>query len=373
MSDNLTRYCAIRDTLMQRYPGKLNGHQRRNLCTLAQMVSGVVGSRKCQLPAIASKVPCLMRDTQRDSRIKRFERFTRNAKNTQATFYTPYVQRLLTSLPAGPLVLVMDTSLAGRQCVVVMVSVLYQKRALPLCWHVVMGKKGHIADEVHVQVLQQAADILPATRQIIFLGDGEFNGLGLLKTLRDLNWQYACRIAKNTLLRELDEDDAYSISCLDIQPGRLIEVADVYYTKEGADPVQVLATWDKAHDGPLFLVHNFELPEEALYWYKRRFQIETLFSDQKSRGFDLHRSHLQDTDRLARLLIASCLAYVWMICLGVLVVEAGWLYRIHRRKRCDLSLFQIGLHWLEHCLNENLRVPVPLKIPRRRRTNECVR
>jgi hypothetical protein len=40
--------------------------------------------------------------------------------------------------------------------------------------------------------------------------------------------------------------------------------------------------------------------------------IETFFSDQKSRGFHLHKSHIADATRLARLLIAACLAYIWM-------------------------------------------------------------
>ena len=59
MSDNLTRYCAIRARLMQRQDATLNGHQQRNLHTFAQRVRGSVGSRKCPLPARASKVPCL--------------------------------------------------------------------------------------------------------------------------------------------------------------------------------------------------------------------------------------------------------------------------------------------------------------------------
>lgn len=372
MGDNLTRYCAIRDRLMQRQRATLNGHQRRNLDTLAQLVSGIVGSRKCQLPAVASKVPC-QKDTCRDSRIKRFERFIRNKNVDTDTFYVPHLAPLLSSLPAGPLVLVMDSSVAGRECVVLMVSVLYQKRALPLCWQVVKGKKGHIADAIHVQLLQEAARLLPGERQILFLGDGEFNGLGLLGTLTALNWHYVCRINKNTLLRETDEKDTYSLRWLNTQPGDLIEVPDVLYTNEGFGPVQIVATWDQQHDAPLFLVHNFELPEEALHWYTQRFQIETFFSDQKSRGFDLHRSHVSACKRLKRLLIASCLAYLWMVCLGVLVKQQGKIGRIHRTKRCDLSLFQIGLHWLEHALNENLPIRVPLKIPKPLRRNECVR
>jgi len=41
--------------------------------------------------------------------------------------------------------------------------------------------------------------------------------------------------------------------------------------------------------------------------------IEIFCSDQKSRGFHIHKSHISDPQRLSRLLIAACLAYIWII------------------------------------------------------------
>jgi hypothetical protein len=38
--------------------------------------------------------------------------------------------------------------------------------------------------------------------------------------------------------------------------------------------------------------------------YRKRFNIETLFSDLKSRGFNAHKSGLRDPERVSRLLIA---------------------------------------------------------------------
>jgi hypothetical protein len=98
--------------------------------------------------------------------------------------------------------------------------------------------------------------------------------------------------------------------------------------------------------------------EEACRLYEKRFRIETFFSDQKSRGFHLHKSHISDPQRLSRLLIAACLAYIWMIYLGALCEKDKWRTIIHRKKRCDLSLFQLGLRILEHFLNEGLLIPV---------------
>ena len=90
--------------------------------------------------------------------------------------------------------------------------------------------------------------------------------------------------------------------------------------------------------------------------------IETFFSDQKSRGFHLHKSPITDHKRLSRLLIAACLAYFWIVYLGALCTKEGHGDIIHRRRRCDLSLFQLGLRMLDYFLNEDLPIPVAFHI-----------
>jgi hypothetical protein len=57
MSDNRRRYRAVRDALKQLYPTEPKGNLARHLNTLAALVSGIVGSKNTNLPAIAGKVP----------------------------------------------------------------------------------------------------------------------------------------------------------------------------------------------------------------------------------------------------------------------------------------------------------------------------
>lgn len=104
-------------------------------------------------------------------------------------------------------------------------------------------------------------------------------------------------------------------------------------------------TWKDA-TRPIYLVSNLELADEACQWYRKRFHIETFFSDQKSRGFHIHKSHLSNPERLFRLLMAACLAYLWLVYLGTLAHVEGWVAIVHRTERCDLSLFQPGLRLL---------------------------
>lgn len=72
----------------------------------------------------------------------------------------------------------------------------------------------------------------------------------------------------------------------------------------------------------------------------------------------MNKSHLSDPLRLARLLIATALAYLWRVYLGRVARVEGWDRVIHRSDRCDLSLFQLGLRLLEHFRNEAMPIPM---------------
>ena len=232
---------------------------------------------------------------------------------------SPFLPALLAGLPKGPLVLIEDGSEVGRGCVTLMLSIVYQKRSLPLAWLVVKGKKGHFPQEVHKALLQSLLSVLPPEREIIFLGDGEFDGCELLKFIREQGWHFVCRTAKNVLLFErengehfFEDDEVFRFTDLMIAPGELLNYK-VAFTAQKLYPVTALGVWEKGYKEPLYLVTSMELAAEAVEWYRQRFRIETFFSDQKSRGFHLHKSHLNCPERLSRLLIACCLAYIWIV------------------------------------------------------------
>jgi hypothetical protein len=76
------------------------------------------------------------------------------------------------------------------------------------------------------------------------------------------------------------------------------------------------------------------------------------------RGFYLDKSHLSDTQRLCTLMIAACLAYLWIIYLGLVALREDWIKIIHRSDRCDWSLFRLGLALLDHFLNDDWIIAV---------------
>jgi len=356
--DNRRIYRTIRIAIKQLFPGEPKGNFARRLNTLAAMVTGIVQSRSCQLPAIARKAPD---GAKADSRIKRYSRWVQHERIEYDGYYLPFVRELLAHLAAiRELVFVIDGSEVGQGCITLMISLIYGKRALPITWLVVKGRKGHLSEAVHLDLLSQLQTILPENCRMVFLGDGEFDGIDLQAALVAKSWRYVCRTAKNVILYE--EGRSFSFDDLFLQVDDQICIPQVWFTKEGYGPVSVIALWERGFAHPVYLVTNFELPDEAIYWYKKRFQIETFFSDEKSRGFFLHKSHLADPQRLSNLMIAACLAYLWIVYLGCVAVRDDWVKIIHRADRCDWSLFRLGLALLDHFLNDGLPIPVSFNL-----------
>ena len=359
MSDNLRRYRAIRDALTQGYPGQPTGTVARHLTTLAAMISGIVGSKSTQLPHIATKVPD---GTQAESRVKRFARWVRNDKITAEVYFVPYAQVLLAQLAFQTLVLVIDGSVVGRGCVALMLHVVYKGRALPVAWLVRQGKKGHFPEAWHIALVKQVEELLPAGAPVVLLGDGECDGTNLQHTLEEAGWSYVCRTGIG--MTATWEGETFRLDTLGTcsKPGTLIELNEVRFTEDAYGPIMLVCCWAKGYHEPLYLVSNMTSADEACHLYSKRFRIETFFSDQKSRGFHLHKSHLSAPQRLSRLLMAACLAYIWIVYLGALCVQDGWVHMIHRGDRCDLSLFQLGLRLLDYLLNEGFTIPVAFYI-----------
>jgi hypothetical protein len=363
MNDTYRRYAAIKHGLLQFYQPHPTGHQERHLNTLVALICGLSGAQRAHLSSIADHAPSHGAD--QESLITCFRRFLKHEGQTQKTWFLPVAKALLANLAQQPLILVIDGSLVGRGCMALMLSVLYHGRALPLAWVVVKSKKGHLPQHLHCDLLAQVQELIPEGTDVTVLGDGEFDGTEFQAALRSLKWKYVCRTAPN--LQMMVEGQLFTIGALSPQRGDPVGVRVAYITATRYGPVSVLALWEAEYEKPIYLVTNLVDLEAALALYRKRAHIETFFSDQKSRGFQIEKSHLSAPGRLMRLLIASCLAYIWLVYLGVCALRDGWLKRLHREDRCDLSLFRLGLRLLARCLKDDIPIPegflVPVRLP----------
>lgn len=352
MSDNIIRFRSILKSLTKLYPKKTKRNFSRHIATLAAIISGIIASKSCQLPQIATKIADARKT---ESRIKAFYRWLKNKRITTDSYFLPYARLLVLCLMHQPLVIIFDGSAVGHNCISLVASVVYKKRALPLCWITTQGIKGHLPEARHIELVNVLVKVIPQSATVIFLGDGEFDGSQLLKIIKRNQWHFVCRTGKNRILYENGE--SFSFHHISIARDNYFQIPNVRF-----DDSQLLFDaiiwWNQKYKEPIYLITTIELAPEAMYWYQKRFRIETMFSDKKSRGFHIHKSHIADPERINRLLIATSLAYIFIVYFGVYAIIKGFDHKIHRTERCDLSFTQMGFRLLDHLLN--LRKPIPI-------------
>jgi hypothetical protein len=82
------------------------------------------------------------------------------------------------------------------------IGLVYKQRVIPLVWMIYKGKKGHSSAEKQIELLTQVRDLLPEGAKVIITGDAEFDGTEVVTWFKaHPPWDYACRTAKNIVVR----------------------------------------------------------------------------------------------------------------------------------------------------------------------------
>ena len=123
-------YRTIKRTLAQVLHTRRDSHQEQHLNTLALLICGIVGAQQVQFAQIADQVP--IRGRKNESLIGRFRRWVKYEAITPEAMWLPFARAVLQGLAHAPLTVLLDGTVAGRGCVVLMASVLYHGRAIPL-------------------------------------------------------------------------------------------------------------------------------------------------------------------------------------------------------------------------------------------------
>jgi hypothetical protein len=357
MSDATRLYNTILSHLLKLLPDMLE----ENRLTLAMMMTGLLRSRNGQLKKMVRAVRYA---GKKESLVERFRRLVRNGQIVTEVEYNPFVLLILAALSKEQLVLMIDSSKIGGDCICLMVSVYYKSRALPLAWVVYKGKKGHSSQQTQLELFRTVKTLLPTTSQVILVGDGEFDGSEVVAWFKtETTWQYVCRTDQTNLIWY--QDQWLALNQLPLTAGEEGFLRGVLFTQANqVGPVNILIVWNAAKKCHWFFVTNFDTPAEAQKWYRKRFTTETLFSDFKGRGFHLDATGLWIPERVNRLVMVAAMAYIFTVLLGVEAIVSGVFRHLVRTDAFYHSLFQLGLIYLDHILNEYLSFPELRHLPK---------
>ena len=91
---------------------------------------------------------------------------------------------------------------------------------------------------------------------------------------------------------------------------------------------------------------SFNKPEDSKEYYAERWQIEMSFKAMKSSGFDIENTHLQDIDRIEKLVLLIMVAFVWCYKVGIYLHQNIQPIQIKKHGRKAKSIFKYGLNFL---------------------------
>ena len=105
----------------------------------------------------------------------------------------------------------------------------------------------------------------------------------------------------------------------------------------------------KLPDGELLIVASNDFPGNLITKYAFRWEIETLFSCLKGRGFNFEDTHMTDRDRIKKLFVLLAVAFCWAHKTGEWRHEQRPI-KIKKHGRPEVSLFRYGLDYLVDAL-----------------------
>jgi hypothetical protein len=313
------------------------------------LVVGMFHSRSVQLSRVAGKV---LGPAKTLSTVRRLSRFLDNRAIQVREWYEPIARQWLAAQCAclGEIRLIVDGTKVGFGHQLLMVSLAYRRRAIPIAWSWVKQVRGHSSGKHQWALLKYVKGLLPGKSVVFLVGDSEFGSILVLRQLEEWHWFYALRQKARTCVWDDGQASWRKMGRYIHKAGQSVWLPSTYLTKHEIYPVAVLIHWAEREKEPWCLATNLPDRSLTLRYYKRRMWIEEMFGDMKGHGFDLESTMLRHFARLSRLTLAVAFLYVWLLSNGGKFVRAGLRHLVDRKDRRDLSLFQIGFRLLDRKL-----------------------
>jgi len=323
------------------------------------LVVGIYHSHSVNLSRIAGKVIGAAKNV---STVRRLSRFLANQAIDVRRWYQPIAKAWLQSQfeRVGEIRLIVDATKVGFGHQLLMVSLAYRCRAVPIAWSWVKYVRGHSTGKQQVSLLKYVKTLLPKGAPVFVVGDSEFGSILVLLQLEQWLWFYVLRQKGNTGLWIDEKTDWQRMEDLVSQAGQRTWCPNAYLTEQHIHPVSALIHWQIGEKQPWCLATNLPDASLTLRYYRRRMWIEEMFGDFKKHGFDLETTMLRHAPRLSRLTLAVAFLYAWLLSVGSRTIRAGYRHLVDRKDRRDLSIFQIGLRFIDRKLLQLLPISILL-------------
>ena len=297
------------------------------------------------------------------SRQRRFLRWLYNPRIRPVKFYFPLLQTALREWPLGKtLYLALDTSDLHNGYILIRLSLIYRGRAVPVTWRVLRHNSATVSYRDYKVLLRQALLILPPEHRVVLMADRGFVHAELIKFARDHNWGYRLRAKSNTQVR-LSDGRVASMAEICPPKGHAHFYWDVHVLGEGIGPVHIaLANPKTVKEEPWYIISDEVTSVATLDEYALRFDIEEEFLDNKSNGFQVESSELDDAKAISRLFLVIAVATLHFTCVGAEVIKLKCRRWIDSHWDRGMSYLKIGWGWLRQQYRRRWPVLPPFQL-----------
>lgn len=285
-------------------------------------------------------------------RLQFFKRLLTAPYLSQEKFYYPLVSQALKGYTEPVWHLVMDRStLIPHQREMLMLSLAFRKRAVPLGWEVI--KFGATGAEAQNALVQRVCQLIPEWQSVVFHGDTEFGAVPLMKGLRQKNWHFILGQTRKSCYRTADGPWIY-LGDIEISERNPVYLEQIYWTKKHSyGPVNLFAFYaphkccaTASEVEFRYQVTSLPMSHMLRVVGRRRWGTEPLFRDFKSSGWHIDQAAMGDPLATEQLLTLLSFNYLWATCIGRWLCKTGQRRLVDIKKRRSYSLFRIGWDWL---------------------------
>ncbi len=161
-----------------------------------------------------------------------------------------------------------------------------------------------------LEVLDTAKTILTRAgiQKVTLLADRGFADTALMTYLKALKWSFIIRIKASFGLYSPSGALLCKVGQVALRTGQSKHYHNVLMTKKLFGLVHVGLARVRGAKEPWFIVSDQPTSNVSFTIYGKRFDIEQVFKDDKSAGFDLEQSGLRDATKLGRLMTVLVIA-----------------------------------------------------------------
>lgn len=326
---------------------------KSRLQTFVVLIVGLVNTRTVNLSHLASQFPSDALHASNYRRLQRFFQHVRLAPEEVA----PLVIRMLNL--GRPKMLALDRTnwkLGAKHINILMLAVVTRRFRVPLLW-TVLDRAGNSDTAERVALVRRYMALFGVGSIELLLADREFIGADWMEFLNENNIPFAIRLRESMRVRLAKEHGKRECKFCTLMRRRHSQRRVTTWSgwlngMEQTPDHQLSFAARRIRGADLIIIAtNTGNPARALNAYRKRWGVECLFADAKTRGFNIEDTHLVDPGKISTMLAVLALAITWAYrCATQKMGRRAIARRTHGRR--EKSWFRIGFdtlrNWIIH-------------------------